>query len=64
MVQDIHDRTPGGVRLLGVCAAMGARSGIAPALLRTATIVALVCAFKVTVVAYCAIALALRLARP
>ena len=61
MVLNSDEQVPGRSRLLGVCAAMGVRSGIAPTLLRIATIVALVCAFKLTVVAYCAIAVVLRL---
>ena len=54
-------RTPG--RLLGVCADLSAVSGINATLIRILAVVAMICAFKLTLVTYCVGALAFRAQR-
>lgn len=62
MHDDLTRSTPSG-KLLGVCAGLAERSGLAPLPLRILAVAALLCAFKLTVVGYCVAALILRMER-
>ena len=62
MITDRSDmRTPG--RLLGVCAQLAETSGVRTGLLRFIAVLAMLCAFKLTVIVYCVAALAFRVRR-
>ena len=60
----IDARTDHRETLFGVCAAVGDATGIAPIVFRLGLVAAILCgAFTVTMVGYCAAALAIRLTR-
>jgi phage shock protein PspC (stress-responsive transcriptional regulator) len=64
MIRDRQDRTPGGGKLLGTCAALQDRTGIPANAWRIATVIAMLCvSFKLTVAVYCIAAIAFRLGR-
>jgi phage shock protein PspC (stress-responsive transcriptional regulator) len=62
-IGDYQDRTPGGGKLLGTCAALEDRTGVPAIAWRIATIVALCIWFKLTIAIYCVTALAFKLGR-
>lgn len=63
MIRDRDYQAPGSGKLLGTCTELAERTGMPVSLVRIAAVVALVWAFKLTVVAYCLGALIFRAER-
>jgi phage shock protein PspC (stress-responsive transcriptional regulator) len=62
-IPNYQDRTPGGGKLLGTCAALEERTGIPANAWRVATIVTLCIWFKLTIAFYCIAAIAFKLGK-
>jgi phage shock protein PspC (stress-responsive transcriptional regulator) len=60
---DYTKRAPGQSKLLGACQGLSERTGVNATALRVATLVLLCLWFKLTVIAYCVTAVAVRASR-